>query len=217
MRSTSCIPASEREREKVCMCVGADLNYRAPSADFPPSSPRFHGRIPRLPRQKLSLSPFTLSLPLIPLFRSRRFNPGFSTQFGALHGGLYASARLTSHIRYIHTYTYTFSHPLLSFYASLPRVLPIYLSFSHTGTYTQRHTHTYIYMATRPYPGSSRLLFLLCSSSFSREQTPSTLFFPVLPILFLPPFTLPLILSLSLSFCLCPLSTSLYFRLSLYP
>lgn len=36
------------------------------------------------------------SLPLsIPLFRSRRFNPGFSTQFGALHSGLYALARLT--------------------------------------------------------------------------------------------------------------------------
>lgn len=34
------------------MCVGgkgADLDYRALSADFPPSSPRFHGRSPRSP------------------------------------------------------------------------------------------------------------------------------------------------------------------------
>jgi len=39
------------------MYVGADLDYRAPSADFPPSSPRFHGRSSRLPRRELSLLP----------------------------------------------------------------------------------------------------------------------------------------------------------------
>lgn len=105
----------------VCACVyararaGADLDYRAPSADFPPSSPRFHGR----PSPRRENYPDT---PSIPLFRSRRFNPGFSTQFGALHGGLYAPARLTRHIRYTHPLS-----PSLTLSLSLPPSRAYYL------------------------------------------------------------------------------------------
>lgn len=68
-------------------------------------------------------------------------------------------------------------------------------------------------------------MFLLRSSSFSREQRPLHAvcpLFPCSPILFLPPFTLPLTsssnsLSFSPSFCLYSLSASLYVYLSLYP
>lgn len=106
------------------MYVGADLDYRAPSADFPPSSPRFHGRSLRLPRWEPSLSPLN---PPIPLFRSRRFNPGFSTQFGALHGGLYAPARLTRYIRYTHP----LSSSSLFLRHPLSHVLPTYPPHTH--------------------------------------------------------------------------------------
>lgn len=108
------------------------------------------------------------STPPIPLFRSRRFNPGFSTQFGALHGGLYAPARLTRHIRY--------THPLSSssLFLRHPLARITYLPSAHT------------YTVTRPYPGSSRLLFPPRSPSFSRERrdhcTPLTLFYSVLSI-----------------------------------
>lgn len=60
-----------------------------------------------------------------------------------------------------YTYIYILSHPLLS---SLPRILPIYVSFAHRNVYAKTHVH-----ATPTYPGSSRLLFL---PRFSREQRP---------------------------------------------
>jgi len=132
VRSTSCTPASEIEREK--MYVGADLDYRAPSADFPPSSPRFHGRSSRLPRRELSLLPLN---PLIPLFRSRRFNPGFSTQFGA---------SWRAHCMRVTSATHTFS--LILFSLSPPSsACIIYLPSTHT------------YTVTHPYPESPHLLF----------------------------------------------------------
>lgn len=135
------------------------------------------------------------STPPIPLFRSRRFNPGFSTQFGALHGGLYAPARLTRHIRY--------THPLSSssLFLRHPLARITYLPSAHT------------YTVTRPYPGSSRLLFPPRSPSFSRERrdhcTPLTLFYSVLSIVSLSLLLFPssvldsllAVLSISLSLC----------------
>lgn len=146
-----------------------------------------------------SLSSLT---PSIPLFRSRRFNPGFSTQFGALHGGLYAPARLTRHIRYTHPLTLSFS-----FSASLPRVLPTLRA--------RRHIHIH------SNPPISRIASSLVSTLLARRSlasgdryTPSTLFFLSLSILFTPR---SLCFYLFLSFSLHSSSTSPSLRLSFYP
>lgn len=154
--------------------------------------------------------------PSIPLFRSRRFNPGFSTQFGALHGGLYAPARLTRHIHYTqrtcaHTHTHTRdTHILFSSSSSFPRIL-LY----------PPHTHTPTHRVTRPYPGSpSRLLFPPYPPSFPRERRPLHAALPSFspPSLSRPPlpsFTLAVSRTrLSLAHSPGPLNVS---RFSLYP
>lgn len=174
---------------------------------FPHLRPGFTDVPLASPAGEPSLSPLN---PLIPLFRSRRFNPGFSTQFGALHGGLYAPARLTRHIRY--------THPLSSssLFLCHPPTRITYLPSAHT------------YTVTRPYPGSSRLLFPPHSPSFSRERRPlySLLLHPFcplsLPLLLLSSSVLDsllAILSLLFSpfFSLYPSSASLSLGLSLFP
>lgn len=206
----------------VCACVyararaGADLDYRAPSADFPPSSPRFHGR----PSPRRENYPDT---PSIPLFRSRRFNPGFSTQFGALHGGLYAPARLTRHIRYTHPLS-----PSLSLFLYL---LPARITYLPSGAHAHACARTY----TR-HPPISRIASSLVSTLFvlvlSRER-PLHATYPLFPSLLRFSRPLPLsftvltsclralllarTLSLSLCFSLHPSSSSLSLRLFLYP
>lgn len=115
--------------------------------------------------------------------------------------------------------THTLSHPLLSFSATLSHVLPTYLPSAHT------------YTVTRPYPGSSRLLFPPRSPSFSRERRPlyaaySLLLRPFYCLSF--SFTLPVLcsrfsprcplhLSFSLFFSLYLTSAFLFLRLSLFP
>lgn len=159
------------------MCVwGSGLKLPSSECGFSPIFARFHGRIPRFPRQELSLSPFTLSLPLIPLFRSRRFNPGFSTQFGALHGGLYASARLTRHILYVHIHIHSLT--LLSL-ATLPsRAYYLRILRTRRNVYAKTHIHvtpTYI-------PDRLASFYSVRPRSLASKDryTPSALFFPVL-------------------------------------
>lgn len=131
------------------MYMGADLDYWAPSADFPPSSPRFHGRSPRLPRRESlpsrhSTSPRYPCFALADLIRDSALNLVRYTAVCMPRLALPATSA-----------THTLSHPLLSFSATL---LPTHRAQTHT------------YTLTRPYPGSPRLLFPPRSPSFSRAN-----------------------------------------------
>lgn len=164
---------------RMCACVreraGADLDCRALSGCgfspiFAPVS-----RTPLASRRET-----TPAAPSIPLFRSRRFNPGFSTQFGALHGGLYAPARLTRHIRYTHPLSLSFA--LLS--AFLPRVLPTLRTRTRThtrvrDTYTRQPAHIPDRLVSCFHPVRPRSLA-------SDRYMPPTPLFPR-PSCFLPP------------------------------
>lgn len=140
-----------------------------------------------------SLSSLT---PSIPLFRSRRFNPGFSTQFGALHGGLYAPARLTRHIRYTHPLTLSFS-----FSASLPRVLPTLRA--------RRHIHIH---SNPPISRIASSCFHPARPSFSRKRRSLHAVYPLFPFSFYP-FHPPISLFLSLSLLL----SSFFLNVSISP
>lgn len=145
--------------------MGADLDYWAPSADFPPSSPRFHGRSPRLPRRESlpsrhSTSPRYPCFALADLIRDSALNLVRYTAVCMPRLALPATSA-----------TNTLSHPLLSFSATL---LPTHRAQTHT------------YTLTRPYPGSPRLLFPPRSPSFSRANGDSalTLFYSILSLFY---------------------------------
>lgn len=202
------------------MCVGADLNYRAPSADFPPSSPGFTDAsraslVRNSPSRHLpSPSPWYPCFALADLIRDSALNLVRYTAVCMPQLALPAASA---------TYTYIYILSPSSLFLRFPPAHITYLRILRTrrNVYAKTHIHatpTYI-----PDRLASCFYSVRPRSLASKDRyTPSALFFPVLSSFsLLLPFPLLrlriLSFSFSPSFCLYLLSLPLYLRLSLYP
>lgn len=168
----------KRERENIR--IGTDLDERV--RIFPHVRSGF-ASLASLTRK--SYPPAYTSPSISPLFRFRRFNLGFSTQFGALHGGLYARFVLPSTSA---TYTLFSLSPL----PSILTYLPILCAHIHeppiAGITSSLVSTTLVLILSQAETATHRLSsFFLFVFYFFLLSSSSLCFYP---------------LSLSLSYCL---------------